>query len=487
MNRERLEIERLLSEVADEGTTPEHMEQLQALLLNRPDLQAHYARVMGLHTLLKFELDLTAHGFSSLVSARSPIKSSFRTFITRPWLRRASRISLFTALAASVLVILAARQWLENDTEATGVVAIESQELAASKAATMAVLSDLTDTALSDVTLPARSLVDTGLSLCSGAVWMERGSGQRERGYMVELPPGAIINVAVDADASANNAVAVAELDARGRPTGSVMSFKNDKNIPVEQALIGGGPIAVWSQFNDTLLPKYYLFTGTHKLEKATDDRWFLSDYVVFLNSDKLIYLGWDDSGYTAPTNPTGYFADKDFDDISAIIQIRRADDALPPREEINYIPAQLAEPSNLDGPPDSQCVFNVPPGQQALLRISNNAGWHNEVAIVDRQSLEVIWRKEIIPDGVHYQGSYLIQNNTNEVREYFVTGRHKEWHNLEEVRPWITSTCKVFRDKSPSLVLGFEDVGANEVFDEVHVHIRRVPNMLPVSRFGSF
>src|SRR5690606_24635827 len=104
MASEQLEIERLLSDIADDGATPERTTRLQELLLNRPDLQGYYARVVALHTLLKYEFDLTAQQFAPLLDDH---RSSERADGSRggaPKSRsRKIRLTLLLALAAGVM------------------------------------------------------------------------------------------------------------------------------------------------------------------------------------------------------------------------------------------------------------------------------------------------------------------------------------------------------------------------------------------------
>src|SRR5262245_15518816 len=64
---EQLEIDRLLSQIADEGTSPELVRQLSELLLDRPDLQEHYSQVMRLHMLLMHEMGLSSPSFKPVV------------------------------------------------------------------------------------------------------------------------------------------------------------------------------------------------------------------------------------------------------------------------------------------------------------------------------------------------------------------------------------------------------------------------------------
>lgn len=483
MASEQLEIERLLSDIADDGATPERTTRLQELLLNRPDLQGYYARVVALHTLLKYEFDLTAQQFAPLLDDH---RSSERADGSRggaPKSRsRKIRLTMLLALAAGVMAVLAGGYWLNSAGEfPPSGRTIAAEEPVAAKMETLAVLRSVTQTAVSEVTLPARAALNSGLTLCSGAVWITRSAGQLERGYMVELPPGAAINVAVDADAGTQNALAVIELDAAGAPTGNVMFFRNDKNLSEDRILVGGDAIANWSQRNNGLTPKYYLFTSIHKPQKSRDDRWRLSDYAVLLNTANVTYLGWDDSGYTSAANPTSedYFVDKDYDDISAIIQIRDARAAAESSDSILFAPQRLtgvaAEPSAAS----AANAFTVRPGHAALIRISGRAGWQNAVEIVDRKSSEVLWRHQRTAKTPLTPEVYLIRNSSAEVQEYYVRAMHKEAVVSGAEMPWLPSDSKILRDQSPSLVLGFEDGGEQGVedYDDVIVHIREILN----------
>src|SRR5690606_7051205 len=87
-----------------------------------------------------------------------------------------------------------------------------------------------------------------------------------------------------------------------------------------------GGPLGNWSQRNDTPQTKYFLFTGTHSLRArgsatgaAPSELQYVSDYRVLLDMPDLIYIGWDDSGYSTDKEHERRYdvADYDFDDIA--------------------------------------------------------------------------------------------------------------------------------------------------------------------------
>ena len=64
---EHLEIDRLLSQIADEGASREVVEQLAALLIDRPELQEHYAQAMRLHMMLTHEMSLSSPALKPVI------------------------------------------------------------------------------------------------------------------------------------------------------------------------------------------------------------------------------------------------------------------------------------------------------------------------------------------------------------------------------------------------------------------------------------
>ena len=483
---EKLEIERLISAAADEGMSAEQSARLETLLLDRPDLQDFYARVMSLHTLLIYELNLAMQEFSPLVAdepeSRSPrVRPMIGLHDGLDAARRGGKATIqwspgwrFAVGAAATLLAVVGAHWATRTSESP--VTSAATHLTADSQA-ISLTSRLTQTTVSGMTFPvsARAGSDESI-LCGGMVWMERGPGLRERGYMMAVPPGALITLEVDAESAAQNALTVIEFDQQGRPTGGTISFNNRKERARGTFVAGIGCIANWSDRNDSEQTKYFLLTGTHMLQKAIQgDRWRLSDYKVLLESPKLVCLGWDDSGYSAAPHPseTDYYADRDFDDISAIIQVHQSTGTTHDKKQLTLLPTpQLTgQREKFD---EKAYSFSVNPGESAILRIAGRAGWHNTAAVIDTRSGNVIWRQSGSPDPSQYSGAYLIENATDEPRRFAIVGAHLPWPTPGQDTNWGPSEMSVVRDDPDFTMVGFEDGGGDADFDDILIYIRR-------------
>lgn len=483
---EKLEIERLISAAADGEISPEKGARLESLLLDRPDLQDFYGRVMSLHTLLMYELNLSMQEFSPLLADRPDSRASFLppTIALRDSAGRSRRPGgaadrwppfwRFAVGAAAVLLAVVGISWMNQEPPTANPAATT---LTANYQA-ISLTSRLTQTTVSGMTFPVTAQAGSNESILSGGmVWMERGPGLRERGYMMTVPPGAIITLEVDAESAAQNALTVIEFDQRGEPTGGTISFNNREKRDRKTFVTGIGCIANWSDRNDTDQTKYFLFTGTHMLQKPMPgDRWRLSDYKVLLESPKLVCLGWDDSGFSDAAQPAevDYYADRDFDDISAIIQVHQTTAVAPDAARLTLLPTPrlTAEREQVD---ENAYSFTVSPGESAILRIAGQSGWHNTVAIIDSKSATVLWRQSGSTDPARYGGAYLIENATAEPRSFAIVGAHLPWDLTGKGTEWARSAMKIVRDDPDHTAVGFEDGGGDADFDDILVHLRRV------------
>lgn len=546
MSSETLEIERLLSEIADEGPSRERSDRLESLLLDRPDLQQYYSRVIALHTLLAFELNLATQEFSPLVGGiddaalscpandcvelarQMRVDADSGTFVER---RRRGWTTVLGAIAVSVAcVALAANLWMsDRDARLPKVASSNPQAEMEAQVATdeavrprsvaldrvvrdtqaLGLLSRVTKTPLCRLILPVESRLVEGkgglqLTLCSGMVWMERCSGERDRGYMLALPSGAVLDLVVEADADARNALAVTELDSDGRTTGRTISFNNQPDTDKEGIAPGYGCIGIWSERNDTAENKYYLFTGTHILPQQTKDQdWYLSDYKVFLESPGLMHIGWDDSGYAREAEPTSgdYIADYDFDDINATIRILLPDDPESPDPDRKGMTTSSVErflngrgpadgkatlaPVSLDGiqtipaldranrtigPEESGYQLSVPPGEILVLRVNSKALLPSSFAIVDQQTRRIMWTRDGNMPEAGSLGVYAIKNDTPETRHFLLLARHRTGPTDSD-EPWYLSSYRVLRDEGRFQTIGFEDVVADGDWNDVKAH----------------
>lgn len=479
MDRDQREIERLISEIVDDGPTAERVADLNALLIDRPELQEHYGRVVGLHTLMMFEFGATHAGVAPLFPpAADPLAQ--RDAPSRPVRsishggRMASRQRWFVGIAAATAAIAAsAILWRQPPEVPPTVNLLDDYAVVGADSPAVTVLSRLTRTALSSISLPAEAGRNAAASLRDGTFWLQPGGGQRERGYVLALPPGAAMSFLVNADAGATNAIAIVELDERGQATGRAISFNNAAEDHAERANYGYSRVADYFEANETQRTKYYLLTGSHIPQAATDGKWRLSDYHVHLRSPEVAFIGWDDSGFTTTKNPASgdYFADKDYNDISAIVQIHTPGQRaigmryLPPSEDVVETDALSAD----------ACSFRVPAGQSAYVSVAGMGGPLHQAAIVNRTTGRRIWHCDNSTGDMLHRGALLIENGTDEAAEFFVDAKHQTSDAASST--WTRSEHQILTRQPDALVVRFDDGIDNGLgFDDLVVTVQCVP-----------
>ena len=253
---------------------------------------------------------------------------------------------------------------------------------------TMKVLSRLTRTSLlTSMLLPHCHSSETDeITLCSGVAWMERSPGNKERGCLVALPPGTMLDLYVDTDAEDQDALAVVEMDPLGHMTGGKISFSNVREGTDDTTKRRAGCIGNYSVFNDSSFTKYFLFAGSHVLPKqAVDESWYQSDYQVQYESDDLLVIGWDDSGYSDVPKPTygDFTPDRDFNDIRAILRFSRPGESRPKSTGVEYIPQPQRSGTILDES-DKGYIFDVKPGEQAVILVGASASLPNSTYVIE-------------------------------------------------------------------------------------------------------
>lgn len=525
--QEELEIERLVGDIAEEGPSLESMRRLNELLLDRDDLQLYYANVMALHSMLAYELNLSLQPFAPLsppprqAAPRVPddacVALSQKIASDVSWSGGArTRQPFFWVAAASLAVAilvamipLVGQQFLHQGEErqvihlapapsvssdpqwpASGELTRGNRNLVLSDAEDLEQFSRVTKTTpISSMMLPVCNASDFPmLTFCSGAVWMERPSGQKARSYMLSVPPAHTIQLSVDADARGQNSLAVVEIDMFGRMTGSAVNFNNTRD---ELGSGGFEPIGNWSQHNGTDHYKYYLFSGTHSPvalpaadeEKSPNQSWYLSDYRVFLETAEFVFIGWDDSGYVADIHEArkeGY-ADFDFDDISAFIRVSKDQE---PAEKFGFVrhTPPPAESLGVVEKDDSMFEFSVAPGEKVVLRMSADAFLQNGLDIIEAKSGRVLWHTHNrFPDlevgATTVTQIYLIENGTDEPEHYYLRGQSRQ-STTDPDHPWTPNPYRILHSEGTMVIVGYEDSTVPRRIDwnDMQVQIRRFP-----------
>ena len=523
---EQREIERLVDEVAEEGASAERIGRLGTILLDRPDLQQYYARVMALHSLLTYELDLSLHKFTPLaeLEVSCPPYTSGNDRLTlldklhriAPWGRfqqRPRRVMLLAALSVASAILIVALFWgmigkrpataQRNETGAdhattsvsVGALVDGNRNLVVRDERSLSNFSRATNTPLlSSMLFPVCNAREFPvLTFCSGTVWMEHESGERDRGHIVAVPSGYTIELLVDADARGQNALSIVEFDEYGRIDGSTVNFNN---MGDDDASDGGfANIGRWSQRNDTGHTKYFLFTGTHTLlnhlsqtTTPKSELWRLSNYRVLLDLSHTVYIGWDDSGYTVKTDtlapPRTGKADYDFDDITAFVRIVPPESTGHRSGELRYVPR--SDMGHLVVEPDRHAYqFSVAPGTGMVLRVTTDAAFLTGVDIVEKATREVVWHLQNEPRRGHQAPSvtkvYYVENGTDEVHRYYVRAMHKvAGHGKLVIGPWLPTAYRVgFADETRTIV-AYEDRPSVVHCDwnDVLIQLRSIPEI---------
>jgi hypothetical protein len=528
--REEIEIERIVGEIADEGPSAERVARLSELLRDNEKLQLHYANVMALHTMLAYELKISLQDFAplvappitvdSLASCQSLSREIARDLevIPRKMPSRTAVVLTLSSIAAAIAI--AFFSWpappdLEPlalspgglDTNRThsspqepgpvGSLSTSHRELILTDEQSLQEFSRLTNTSqLSSMLLPVCSAKEfPSLAFCSGTVWMERSSGQKSRGYMLPVRPGSTIELLVDADASSQNALSVVEIDKYGRMTGSAIHFSNQGDEAGKGSLTYNriaGSLGKWSQRNDSSQTKYYLFTGTHSLitRKASAESptqrelRYVSDYRVLLDLPDLVYIGWDDSGYTTNSSAERRddFADYDYDDIAALVRIIDSQPRFRP-EQVDFEPQPIEDDGRRIECDEACYQFVVAPGSRAMLVVSTDAYLANSLDVVDGRSGRVLWnvaceqplpgqRPTFVSDAFH------IENGSDEPAVFYLRATHEERDPASGDRVWKANAPRELHRGAGTTVVGFEDSiePATTDWNDVQVQIKWIP-----------
>lgn len=510
---EKEQLDRLLSEITDEGLSADRISRLEAMLMNRPDLQAYYTDATTVQSLMRYELKgnlglmqplvgVPVAGTGSLSTDQQTQSTPQRpTDRDLPASKARSFWVLLAALAAAVLFVATtafhtrqqpndsplAKQGssLPGAASTPGAEALSSSDsptIEMTDTRQLATLSRVirTDT-ITRVLLPADRVGNgqpkSDRRLVGGNVWIDRSPIGRERGYVVALAPGYRMDVRLDSDAGSQNALGIVELDSQGNLTGDMLSF-NNIGATTEFADRRYGNIGEFSVTNEESTVRFFLIAGSH-LDPG--GQWRQSDYKLLHESSNFLVLGWDDSGYPG-TEPVEDGRDRDFNDVSTILHFSplvATDDAQ--REGITFAPPALAETRQFDGE-GAGYLLDVTPGQHLLMLVSSSALKQNTMVVVDHDTRQVIWQNEKpeMPEGdiLHEtttRGVYVIHNQSPTVKRYEFHVRSRDV-NAEGDTSWLEFPSRVNGQEDHWELIGFEDSPNDPAmldWNDVQVHAR--------------
>lgn len=457
-DREQEQLDRVLSEIVDQGVSGERMSRLNDILLDRHDLQERYIEAMRVNTLLRLELGGGLQPLRPLLDALTGSKEAGAEATcealsgrlhhdlhapqpTRQSEQRRHSGWWLAGLAAALLLgVTIAQLWKpaqpepnapprlvgvedEVDPQATEVMLIKNTQALES-------LSRVTRTDPVERLLLTKGRVHgAAWKLLSGNAWIERAPEGRERGYVVVLPANSRLDLHVDADAGSTNALGLIEIDMHGRVGGNTLSFSNLMGgVAGQEGVPKYGSIGESSITNRDSTERYFLLAGSHVVPSGDERKaWKQSDYAVLHESDDFLVLGWDDSGYPGIDIQYEDGRDRDFNDIVAVLHFSSLSEEPTTQqtggERISYSPAADPDGAVAAGPAGSGFLLDVRPREELVLSVSSDAALENKVQVIHEESGKVIWQRQVGVGGNDSTGSeiYVIRNHTPTVQRYEV------------------------------------------------------------------
>jgi hypothetical protein len=315
--------------------------------------------------------------------------------------------------------------------------------------------------------------------------------GRPAEGYMVCLRPDALLDLVVAGDAEGENALAVIEFDANGRPTGRRISFSNSAGDNAPGSAAPGralsatkkGRLGIWTERNDSAAPRYYLFTGVHKLlNRSSDDSWHVSRLTAFVEEPELLHIGWDDSGMPfVGDKDLVQFPDYDYDDVTATIRIREsvADSGRRPGGVHVYSKtiALTDEPAHASPGESDHYQFSVAPGHAAIVKVCSRSGAPVEVAVFEKESDKLEWGCKKGKSPSPTLGICAIENATSQPREFYLVGQKNE-SAADSQKKSLPLAHSVLLEQEEFVTVGFHDDKLNTDFDKVRVDILMMGEM---------
>jgi hypothetical protein len=306
--------------------------------------------------------------------------------------------------------------------------------------------------------------------------------GRPAQGYMARLQPDSLLDLIVTADADGENALAVIEFDESGRPTGRRISFSNsageDDLDPAGSGkfstLTKKGRLGIWTERNDGASPRYYLFTGVHKLlNRSADDSWHVSRLLAFVEEPGLFHIGWDDSGmHSSGDQDYLHIPDDDFDDVSATIRIRASKREQIPRLSGVHVysttPTSSAEWKNTALGVLAGHLFSVPAGEVAIVKVASRSGRPVQVGVFEKEAGKLLWQCSKEKSRSPTLGVCAIENKTPEAHEFYLVGKESGSAGAGTSQ----MSHSILFEKEELVTVGFENGKQDTDFNRLKVDI---------------
>jgi len=487
-NQEEVRLRELFYSVADDVDEVGPFAELEKMLLDRPDLQDFYGRLVRINFLLDREWCAggcieelipdceTPEGLAVLAACQSPFsrepaKTQRRT--PSPYLQTPTTLWR-GAIGVSLIILAVLALWnMRRPDVPDGIInftKLKDKSLVVHHAGTLNSIERLNGTGeFSRLVYPLSLSEDNELTLCGGSVWMEHDAASLAHSYLLELPPNYCVDATIDAKSYFPNALNVIEVDRSGVIKGNTISFSSRNAAPA----LGGGfttQVGKFSVKNETSHTRYFLFTGVYqKIDSTGDPAWRDSDCLVRVHAEDFLVIGWDDHGYI-PDSGTAQSGsrstqvvedDRDYDDIRAVLHITSAAVKQTQAKTVQCYP-EHSDPAEVIKPDGNEYSFVVESGQNALLMLSDNGWIPTTLRLVDSKSGEVLqrWSKPAIGDATAARNDiWLLRNRSASARRFLLLANAEDQSEPNGAsRSWRTIPFQVVDSEKGRVQIGYED-----------------------------
>lgn len=495
------ELELLLAQFVDEGSPPESVKRLHELLLDKPELQACYWKWIDVHVLLGAEgpalLESSgAWGALTATVASRPEstteESAAALLVASGQSRRAiwNRALAWASIAGAIVI---AASFLLGRASSPDPTVAQSTEERAADAGGSAVPRGDEDAAeiegpwripqITRVKWTGPYFADSiehdlvSAEVRPGRVSLQLSSGAAVSGYLLKLGPGEGVDMVVTAEARSENNVSVTELDSTGAPLQRSVTFNNFKDSGGIDGARGTGLLGTWCASNDTRSPKYYLITGGHQvvdpdaLSDLDDVRWRMSSMEIVLEEPDVVILGWDDGGIESFGLGQAIEADQDFDDVSAILRIASRHDRVgSDGRDLRVVGAAAAVPGRPRTEQSRAYDFTIHPGEVVGIVATSSAGVANNLYLANATTDDLLWSTGSESAQLGNFGGVLVENLSETAIELSLFGEHLNDRQIDPPPTWICSMVKELYKQRGCTIVGFEDLGEDNDFNDVRV-----------------
>lgn len=480
MNTNKLrEIDRLVSEMHDDGLEDSDLRQLEELLTDDPAAQQRYWQLVNSHVALSVAVSSNSLHADSSRKRSAALMPAEASCMNRRIAQNLLAHYWWLTVAAAVLLIglVGTSQWTSSGDSldaTTPSIASQSPFSAIDKMPTITQVSWEGPSFAED----SQDWQPTSVA-SAGAITLRVNEGEVADGYLFCLMPGESVKLMATFDATGENSLSVVEIAGGERATVKKVSFHNagagpkplHANPHVRNRRYG--VLGHWSETNASAIPRYFLLTGVHKLAKPSENEsWRLSKIAVLVESHQAVHLGWDDSG-PAPLEGDIYHEDYDYDDLAASLLFDRqsSNDSIP-QDAIQVIasqefPAPMV-PSTIEGGYD----FLLAPHSAAIVKVASEARELNAIVAIDRDTQEMLWATSKPTPQASNLGAACLLNPTATAKQVRLLGVHKPSDSKGPGIPWRASTSEKLYEQPGFLIVGFDDSFGDKDFNDLRVSV---------------